>query len=55
MLVKIIIQKDGSRTHEVMERNTGEQCARIFELNTGEPVSDEITGPDCDQGEERSF
>ncbi len=55
MLVKIITKKDGSRTHEVLDREEGEQCARIFELNTGKLVSDVITGPDCDSAEERSF
>jgi hypothetical protein len=55
MLVKIIIKKDGSHTHEVIEREEGEQCARIFELNTGRLISDVVTGPDCDSAEERAY
>lgn len=52
MLVKVIIRKDGTRTHEVIERTLGEQCSRVFELNVGEMVSDEKIGPDCDASEE---
>jgi len=48
MLVEITIKKDGSRTHEVIEREQGENCERIYQLNAGSIVDDERTGPDCD-------
>lgn len=48
MLVEITIKKDGSRTHEVIERAEGENCERVYQLNAGAIVDDERTGPDCD-------
>lgn len=54
MLVEITIRKDGSRVHEVKERETNENCAIIRQLDAGAVRDEEITGPDCDTVHERS-
>lgn len=48
MLVEITIKADGSRVHEVIEREQGEQCDKIYTINAGAMQEDERTGPDCD-------
>jgi hypothetical protein len=48
MLVEISIYPDGKREHEVVERETGENCERIHQLNAGSIIDEERTGPDCD-------
>lgn len=48
MLVEITISGEGKRTHEVIERAQGEQCAKIHQIDAGSITGEEITGPDCD-------
>jgi hypothetical protein len=55
MLVEITIKKNGERTHEVIERDEGENCEKVYVLNAGAIVDEEKTGPDCDTVHERSI
>ena len=49
MVVETTIFPDGRLISEVVERETGENCEHIRMLNTGYVVSEEKTGPDCDE------
>ncbi len=43
------IHQDGTSTHEVLNREEGENCQMIKQFGSGVLVSDEQTGPDCDE------
>jgi hypothetical protein len=47
----VLIFPDGKTIHEVTQREVGENCQNIHMFNAAgtEVVSDEQTGPDCDQ------
>lgn len=45
----VCINPNGSRTHEVTQREEGENCQMIRQFDVGVVVSDEQTGPDCDE------
>lgn len=50
MEFEVRIKKDGTRTHEVLQREAGENCQMIRQFDGGGVVlSDEQTGPDCDE------
>lgn len=56
MLYSVVIQKDGQVVTEVVERQ-GTQCTKLqqFVGGYGQILSDEQTGPECDEVHEVEF
>ena len=50
MRIRVVYAKDGTSTHEVLERSSGENCTLVYNMTgkLGKISNDEITGPDCD-------
>jgi len=50
-----IIQEDGKVITNVLERQEGTQCSKVrqFASTLGDEISDEQTGPECDDVHER--